>query len=136
MTAGAPVPLRGEHGPEAAARGAVAAVLTPELRPVVEGLCSRLAARSPVTAAELRAYLVAMEHVAATYLAAGGTAGGESERSGPCPGDPPTMTTTQTAAALEVSERTARGLGPTLGRKVGRDWVFDPAAVAAHRDAP
>jgi hypothetical protein len=48
---------------------------------------------------------------------------------------PHELCTADAAATLGLSERRARQLGPVLGRRVGRSWVFDRAAVLDYRAA-
>jgi hypothetical protein len=40
------------------------------------------------------------------------------------------LTTTQTAARLKCSERTARNIAQRVGRKIGRQWFIPADAIA------
>lgn len=65
----------------------------------------------------------------AARVAATGHADSEPDHTG----DAETMTTTEAAQLLGVSDRTARRLAPGLGgRRIGGRWHLDAAAVAEH----
>lgn len=58
---------------------------------------------------------------------------GQSDTPEEHPREPEFMNTTATAAALGISERTARRLAPRLGGRLeGGRWLFDRLAVAEH----